>query len=574
MLAPLLKMLEAVLDLIVPLIMARIINIGIAGNDRGYIIDNCLIMILLAAAGLLISAVAQFFAAKAATSASSSLRAEMMKKITSLTAPDIEKEGTGALLTRQTADINQVENGINMFLRLFLRSPFIVLGSLAMSFLIYPKAALLFLIVIAVLFVSTMLLMSGVRRLFRKSGAVRDKLTERTSEILKGQKVIRAYRRARDEAGAFGRDNRALAASDKRAGFLAALSSPVTTVVINLGIVAVLVTGRTAVLNGDLKLGDLVAFVNYMTQILTELLKFSALITTVTKAIAAGDRVDRILSLPVSRSYGKETVESTLYYDIENRYDPATGQKIASSPVYTLKNVSFRYPDAAGDCVSDISFSVPEGSFTGIAGGTGSGKSSLLSLLAGRYEASNGELLLYEKPIMSYTRESLSSTVAVVPQYAKLLSGTVRETVSLGKPDATDEEIREALRLAACDDMLLSMPYGLDTPVAEGGRSLSGGQRQRLSIARALLVRPRILILDDCLSALDYVTDRKVRTNLRHLPFPCTVLISSQRISSIREADSIYVLDKGKLCGKGSHKELKKNCPVYREMAESQERGR
>ena len=550
-LAPLFKMLEAMFDLIVPLVVAQIINVGIVSRDKGYILTRIGILILMALLGLLCSFTAQYFAARAAIGTSTGLRHQLLAHINTLSFSELDRIGGSTLITRMTADINQVQNGVNMFLRLFLRSPFIVFGAMIMAFTIDRKIALIFLGVIPVLFVIVFGIMKITKPLYKNSQTRLDAVTTSTRENLSGVRVVRAFGREKLESEHFEKVNNALAEAQLKVGRISALMNPLTYVVVNIGIVLILWFGAKQVTYGR-QTGDVIALVNYLSQILVELVKLANLVVLLGKAIASMGRVGQVLDTESSMTYGN-----------------VTEAKAGETEAVSFKNVSLSYSDGADEAVSNISFTVNRGETIGIIGSTGSGKSSLVSLIARFYDATSGSVSLFGEPIGEWDKTALRQKVSVVMQKASLFKGTIRSNLLYGDPIATDERLLAALESAQAADFVRAKNGGLDAEVEQGGRNLSGGQKQRLTIARALVGSPEILILDDSSSALDYATDAALRRELKKLPDEMSVIIVSQRTSSLMHADKILVLDDGELVGIGSHEELLESCEVYREIHES-----
>ncbi len=558
-LAPLFKMLEALFDLFVPIVVARIINVGIAQKDTGYILVCCGILILMAVIGLLCSFTAQYFAAKSATGCATELRHELFAHIQQLGFSEVDTIGTSTLITRMTSDINQVQNGLNLFLRLFLRSPFIVFGAMIMAFTIQVKIALIFVITIPVLAVIVFGIMRLTSPMYKQVQNRLDKVTGITRENLSGVRVVRAFGKEEDEVARFKGANTDLVSLQMGVGRVSALMNPLTYVVVNLGIIAILNSGAVAVNNGSLLSGDIVALVNYMSQILVELVKLANLVVSISKAMASLSRVENVLDTENSMKFSE---------DSKNHIDEVLDE--SSDEAIRFQNVSLRYEGAGEEALTDISFCVKKGETVGVIGGTGSGKSSLVNLIPRFYDASSGQVFLNGQPIQTWGREELRKQVSVVMQRAQVFAGTIRSNMQWGKEDAKDEEIWKALKIAQAEEFVESKPGKLDEEIEQGGRNLSGGQRQRLTIARALVAEPKILILDDSASALDYATDAALRKSLKELPEDTTVVIVSQRTSSLQHADQILVLDDGKLVGVGSHEALLECCQVYREIYESQ----
>ncbi len=553
-LAPLFKMLEAMFDLIVPLVVAQIINIGIANNDKTYIFTRFGILILMAILGLACSFTAQYFAAKAAIGTSTGLRHELLSHISTLNFSTLDRIGGSTLVTRMTADVNQVQNGVNMFLRLFLRSPFIVFGAMIMAFTIDRRIALIFVYIIPVLFIIVFGIMKLTKPMYKNTQTKLDGVTTATRENLSGVRVVRAFGREERESEHFEEVNGALARAQLKVGRISALMNPFTYVVINIGIILILWLGANQVndpASGRLS-GDVIALVNYLSQILVELVKLANLVVLLGKAIASMGRVGQVLDTESTQSFGDVTEE-----------------KAGVREAVAFDNVSLSYSEGADEAISNITFSVEKGETVGIIGSTGSGKSSLISLIARFYDATKGQVTLFGEPIENWDKEVLRRRVAVVMQKTKLFKGTIRSNLLYGDPNATDERLWQALRIAQAEEFVKDREGGLDAVVEQGGRNLSGGQRQRLNIARALVGDPDILILDDSSSALDYATDAALRKDLKKLPDDMALIIVSQRTAGIRNADKILVLDDGELVGIGKHDELIESCEVYREIHES-----
>ena len=549
-LAPAFKMLEAAFDLTVPILVARIIDEGIAAGNTRVIWINFALMLLMAVLGLICSFTAQFFAAKAAIGAATGLRRDLLRHIQSLSFTELDTIGTSTLITRMSADINQVQNGINMFLRLFLRSPFIVFGSLLMVFTINTHLALVFVAAIAILFVIVFGIMRLTNPRYKTLQKNLDSITAATRENLNGVRVIRAFGREQTQVQEFADINDRLVSSQLNVGRIAAMLNPFTYVVVNSVIILVLWLGAGKVSSGILMRGDLVAMINYIGQILIELVKLANLIVLLSKALVSLGRVEQIMDTQSSMAFSGTVIGTDSDVAVE------------------FENVSLQYKGAGDASVSDISFSLRKGQTLGIIGGTGSGKSTLVNLIPRFYDATSGEVRLMSTPVRELSEHALRSTVAIVQQKAQLFSGTIRSNLLWGNRNATDEELWQALEAAQAADFVKEK--GLDAVVEQGGRNLSGGQKQRLTIARALVAKPKILILDDSASALDYATDAALRKAIAALPGDMTVIIVSQRTSSIQNADKILVLEDGILVGQGSHAELLQNCPVYREIHATQ----
>ena len=553
-LAPLFKMLEATFDLLVPMVVADIIKVGIAGGDTTYIWTRCGLLVLMALIGLLCSFTAQYFAARAAIGTSTGLRHELMAHIQSLSFSELDTLGVSTLITRMTSDVNQVQNGLNMFLRLFLRSPFIVAGAMIAAFTIDTQIALIFLAAIPVLAVIVFGIMRITSPMYKTVQARLDAVTGATRENLSGVRVVRAFGREDAEEENFVQQNGGLNAMQLKVGRIAALMNPLTYVVVNLGIIGILYFGANKIGSGALLSGDVVALVNYMSQILVELVKLANLVVLLTRAIASMGRVSQVLDTPSTMAFPEKPVSADAASDVAVAFD----------------HVSLRYQGAGAESLSDVTFTAKKGQTIGVIGGTGSGKTTLVSLIPRFYDATKGQVTLLGQPITAYSKEELNRHVAVVMQKAQLFKGTIRSNLLWGNENATDEELWHALSIAQSEDFVRQKPGKLDDPVEQGGRNLSGGQRQRLTIARALVGHPDILILDDSASALDYATDAALRKALRTLPAETTLFIVSQRTSSLRHADQIIVLDDGHVVGIGKHDALMQTCEVYREIHESQ----
>ena len=553
-LAPLFKMLEAMFDLLVPVVVAHIINVGIANRDRGDILGCCGILVLMAIVGLCCSFTAQYFAARAAIGSATGLRHMLFAHIQKLGFSEMDTIGSSTLITRMTSDINQVQNGLNLFLRLFLRSPFIVFGAMVMAFTINGKIALIFVVTIPVLSVIIFGLMAVTSPLYKKVQGKLDVITGNVRENLSGVRVIRAFGREKQETENFSRANGELVKGQLFVGRISALMNPLTYSVVNIGIIAILWAGSRSVETGVLMSGDIVALVNYMSQILVELVKLANLIVTMSRAMASLGRVEQILDTKTVMEFPEKTTIREENTEEAVRFD----------------HVSLSYAQAGEESLSDISFSVKKGETIGIIGGTGSGKSSLVHLIPRFYDATSGEIFLLGRPVKEWDRETLRQKVGIVMQKVQVFSGTIRSNLLMGNEGAGEEEMWQALRAAQAEEFVRKKSEGLDEPVEQGGRNLSGGQKQRLTIARALVRKPEILILDDSSSALDYATDAALRKALKNLPSNVTVFLVSQRTSSIRHADHILVLDDGKAAGWGTHEELLESCQIYREIYESQ----
>lgn len=559
-LAPLFKLLEAAFELIIPLVVAAIIDHitqvqggALAQSDgASFVIYMCLVLVGLGVVGLISAVSAQYFAAKAAVGFSKELRKDLFAKMQKLSYYEIDGLGTSAMITRMTSDVNQIQTGVNLVLRLFMRSPFIVFGAMIMAYVLSVMAGVVFTITIAVLFAVVFTIMLVTIPMYRKTQGNLDRVTAATRETLVGSRVVRAFCKEDDEIAAYNARNESLTSSQKRVGRISALMNPLTYAVINVGIIVLIYTGAISVNSGNLSQGEVVALYNYMSQILIELIKLANLIITVTKCFASAGRVNEILKMTPSLRHSDG------------------GDRVVGAPFIVFENVSMKYGNVGMDALTGISFTAERGETIGIIGGTGSGKTTLVNLIPHFYDASAGRVLIDGQDVDSVGDEKLRSMCGVVPQRAVLFKGTIRENLKWGNENATDEQIMSAVSYACAGDVVMSKPDGLDEQVEQGGKNFSGGQRQRLTIARALVRRPEILILDDSASALDYATDARLRNNLRMLDYNPTVFIVSQRTSSIHHADKILVLDGGKLVGCGKHDQLLKTCEVYREIYESQ----
>ena len=552
-LGPLFKLLEASFELIVPLVVASMIDVGIAESDRNYVIRMCLIMAALGVTGLISSVTAQFFAAKAAVGFATKLRHALFAHIQSLSFSSMDEQGTSTLITRMTSDINQIQSGVNMVLRLFLRSPFIVFGAMIMAFTVDVKAALIFVVIIPLLSVVVFGIILISIPLFSKVQNSLDQVLGITRENLTGVRVIRAFGKEMDETDKFDRQTDALKKIQVMAAKISALMNPVTYVIINGGLIVLISTGAVRVESGALTQGQVVALVNYMSQILVELVKLANLIITITKAVACGNRVAGVFEIPVGMENGKGSLTQ------------GEGRGTVS-----FDHVSMRYHEGGEEALTEITFKAEQGETIGIIGGTGSGKTTLVHLIPRFYDAEKGSVKIDGVDVKEYDLTALRDKVGIVMQKAVLFKGSIRENLLWGNEDATDEELWQALKIAQAEEFVLQKEGGLDAPVEQEGRNLSGGQKQRLSIARALVKKPEILILDDSASALDYATDAKLRKALREVPFETTVFIVSQRASSLMHADQIIVLDDGCVAAIGSHEQLLEDCEIYQEIYYSQ----
>lgn len=558
-LAPLFKLLEALFELFVPLVVAAIIDNGINGGAGvSYVVYACLILVALGVIGLISAVSAQYFAAKAAVGFSKELRHDLFAKMQSLSYSRIDGLGTGKMITRMTSDVNQLQSGVNLVLRLFMRSPFIVFGAMIMAFIVDPSGVSggVFGISIAVLCVVVFSIMLASIPLYKKVQGKLDKVTTATRETLTGARVLRAFCKEEDEVSEYNKKNAELTKVQLFVGKISALMNPLTYAVINAAIIILLYVGAIKIDGGTLSQGQVVSLYNYMSQILVELIKLANLIITVTKSFACAGRITEILDMESESVHGGQAV----------------AEKVADKgvPFIEYKNVSVNYGDAQVNALDNISFSVERGQTVGIIGGTGAGKTTLVNVLPHFYDVREGQVLIDGVNVNGIGDEALRDKCGIVPQRAVLFKGTIRENMQWGKNDASDEEISEAVAAAQASDVIRAKDGGLDEPVEQGGKNFSGGQRQRLTIARALVKKPEILILDDSASALDYATDASLRKSLKNLDYKPTVFIVSQRTSSIRHADKIIVLDGGKMVGLGTHDELLKSCEVYREINNSQ----
>ncbi len=554
--APLFKMLEASFDLLVPLVMADIVNVGIAAHDSRYILVRCGLLLVLAAVGLACSLTAQYYSARAAVGYSPALRHALFAHIQSLSFSEMDTIGVSTLITRMTSDVNQVQNGLNLFLRLFLRSPFVVLGAMICAFAVNVRAALIFVVAIPALAVVIFSIMAATRPLYQGVQARLDRVLGLTRENLTGVRVVRAFGKEASETARFEEANGLLTALQLKVGHVSALTNPLTYVIVNLAIVALLYTGSIEINVGGMEPGDLIALVNYMNQILVELVKLANLIVQISKALACAGRVQAVLDTKPGMSFPAALAGE------------APAERAAEA--VRFDHVGLTYAGAGGPSLSDISFTARRGETIGVIGGTGSGKSSLVSLIPRFYDATEGAVELFGLPAAAYPRQALRGRVGVVMQKAQLFSGTIRSNLLWGNREADDAALWAALETAQAASFVREKPLGLDEPVEQGGQNLSGGQKQRLTIARALVGKPDILILDDSASALDFATDAALRKALAALPGDMTVFIVSQRAASLRHAGQILVLDDGRLVGRGTHAELLAGCPVYQEIYESQ----
>lgn len=551
--APFFKMLEAILELFVPLVVTKIIDVGIGNSDKTYIYKMGFILLALGVVGLISSVTAQFFAAKAAIGCGTEMRNALFSHINRFSFSDIDTLGTSALITRLTNDINQIQTGVNMVLRLFLRSPFIVFGSMIMAFTIDVKSALVFTVAIPLLFAVVFGIMFASIPVYKKIQNSLDKITLLIRENLSGIRVIRTFNRQEKETEDFENATETLTGYQIFVGRISALLNPLTYVILNFAIIAIIFKGASEVYDGRLTQGAVVALVNYMTQILVELVKLSNLIVTMNKATACSKRVESVFAQLPDMEYPKT--------------DAAVDE---NNNAVEFNNVNFYYKNSKEASLESISFTAQKNSIIGIIGATGSGKSTLANLISRFYDCTDGEILIFGKSIKEYTKKQLEKIIAIVPQEVVLFSGTIRDNLKFGNENATDEEILNAVKIAQAEDVVLSKDGGLDYIIEQGGKNLSGGQKQRLTIARALVKKSPVLILDDSMSALDFATDAKLRTALKNQLDGTTVFIISQRVSTVKTADKIIVLDNGALAGIGSHEELMKNCEEYKEICLSQ----
>ena len=582
-LGPLFKLLEASFELIVPLVVASMIDVGIPAGDKGYIVKMALVLVALGIIGLTSSVTAQFFAAKAAVGFATKVRHALFEHIQKLTFGQMDSQGTATLITRMTSDVNQVQNGVNLVLRLFLRSPFIVFGAMIMAFTVDVKAALIFVVVIPLLLIVVFAILLISIPMFGRVQANLDQVMRTTRENLTGSRVIRAFAKEPEEIEEFRRENRVLRNVQVVAGRVSALMNPVTYILINGGLMALIYVGALQIEGGILSQGQVVALINYMSQILVELIKLANLIITVTKAIACGNRIEAVMEIPAG--FPKESEESgrSPMQDSRKLTEPKKGSGESGISLsreelprencpykVVFDQVGMAYNEGGDEAISDVNLKVRKGETIGVIGGTGSGKSTLVNLIPRFYDVTRGRVLVDGIDVRDMDPERLRSKIGMVLQKAVLFRGTIRENLFWGNEGATDEEIWKALETAQAKEFVEQKEDGLDTMIEQEGRNLSGGQRQRLSIARALVRKPEILILDDSSSALDYATDLKLRQAIKALPGDMTVFIVSQRASSLMHADQILVLDDGDVVGLGTHEELLKSCETYREIYNTQ----
>lgn len=561
-LAPLFKMLEASFELFVPLVMAAIIDVGIANQDKPYIVKMCFVLIALGIIGLVCSITAQYFAAKAATGVGTGIRHGLFEHIQKFTFTEMDQLGTSTLITRMTSDINQIQSGVNLVLRLFLRSPFIVFGAMIMAFTVDVKAALVFVVTIPLLSLIVFGIMLVTMPMYKKVQADLDQVLLATRENLTGARVIRAFNKEEDETKRFENANQILTDAQKYVGRISGMMNPLTYIIVNGAIIALIYVGAVRVDIGDLTQGQVVALINYMSQILVELVKLANLIISVTKAAACLNRVESVLAVKPDMNEGDvrwKSNSSEVDRDLKNKI-----------PVVEFSHVSLTYKGTSDTSLSDINFCAEKGQTIGIIGGTGSGKSSLVNLIPRFYDATDGTVKINGRDIKEYQTENLREHIGVVLQKAVLFKGSIADNLRWGKEDATEQEMYEALDISQAREFVDTKQGGLEFQIEQGGRNLSGGQKQRMTIARALVRKPEILILDDSASALDFATDAALRKSIKEMKNQPTVFIVSQRAASIQYADQIIVLDDGAMAGIGTHEELLKDCPVYQEIYYSQ----
>ena len=562
-LGPLFKLLESTFELIVPLVMAAIIDTGVATGDKSYIMKMCMVLVLLAVIGLTCSITAQYFAAKAAVGFATKLRHALFAHIESLSFTEMDTVGTATLITRMTSDVNQVQNGVNLVLRLFLRSPFIVFGAMVMAFTIDVKAALVFVVTIPLLSIIVFGIMLISIPLYKKVQSALDKVLGITRENLTGSRVIRAFNKEDDEKVHFNENNDLLTRAQIYVGKISALMNPLTYVIINGAIVVLVWTGAVRVDNGYITQGEVVALINYMSQILVELVKLANLIININKSIACGNRIQSIFEMQPSITDGSGQKVDKVQTDTADRSEEA-------EYAVEFSHVGLTYAGAGDESLTDIDFKVKKGETIGIIGGTGSGKSSVVNLIPRFYDVTSGFIKVDGKDVKDYPLEELRGKIGTVLQKAVLFHGTIRENLKWGNPDATEEDLNRAITVAQAKEFVDNKEGRLDFEIEQGGKNLSGGQRQRLTIARAVVKKPEILILDDSASALDFATDAALRKAIREMEGETTVFIVSQRAASIQHADRIVVLDDGKIVGLGTSEELLESCEVYQEIYNSQ----
>ncbi len=552
--APLLKMSEALLELFVPIVIANIVDTGISsGTD--YIVKQCLILFALGVFGLLFSVSAQYMSARAAVGMATDLKSDLFRHIQGFSYAEHEKIGASTLITRMTSDINQVQSGVNLTLRLFLRSPFIVFGSMIMAFTLDVKSALVFVVTIPLLSVVVFTVMAVTIPKYRNVQEKLDSLMLTTRENLSGVRVIRAFCKEKDETEIFNEKNIVLNIAQRAVAKISSLTNPMTFIIVNISAVVLIWVGAIRVDSGEISQGTVIALYNYMAQILVELIKLANLIVSITKSIASAGRISKVFEV-------EDSVLDSV--NANNSFD------LAAETVVEFKNVSFKYPDSTENSLENISFTVKNGETIGIIGGTGSGKTTLVNLISRFYDITDGELNIFNKPINSVTEKFLRNNIAIVPQKAELFKGTIRDNIKMGKTDATEEEISVALKLSQAEEFVMKKDRGLDSRVEQYGKNLSGGQKQRIAIARALIKKAPVIILDDSASALDLATDARLRKAIKELPDNPTVFIVSQRVSAVMNSDKILVLDDGELVGVGTHEELQKTSDIYKEICSSQ----
>lgn len=552
--APLLKMSEALLELFVPIVIANIVDVGISsGTD--YIIKQCLILLALGALGLLFSVSAQYMSARAAVGMSTDLKADLFRHIQNFSYAEHGKIGASTLITRMTSDINQVQSGVNLTLRLFLRSPFIVFGSMIMAFTLDVKSALVFVVCIPLLSVVVFSVMAVTIPKYKNVQEKLDSLLLTTRENLSGVRVFRAFCKEQDEIENFNEKNSVLNVAQRAVAKISSLTNPLTFIIVNVSAVVLIWIGAIRVDNGDISQGTVIALYNYMAQILVELIKLANLIVNITKSIASASRISKVFEVQDSTIDSEDAIDK---FDFENEV------------AVQFKGVSFKYPDSSENSLQNISFVANTGETIGIIGGTGSGKTTLVNLISRFYDVTGGELEIFGKPVTSVTEKFLRDNIAIVPQKAELFKGSIRDNIKMGKMDATEEELNTALKISQAEEFVLKKDGKLDYQIEQYGKNLSGGQKQRLAIARAIIKNAPILILDDSASALDLATDAKLRKALKELPQNPTVFIVSQRVSAVMNSDKILVLDDGELVSSGTHDELLKNSDVYKEICNSQ----
>ena len=552
--APLLKMSEALLELFVPIVIANIVDIGI-NNGIDYVVNQSLILLLLGVLGLLFSVSAQYMSAKAAVGMATDLKEDLFRHIQSFSYAEHEKIGASTLITRMTSDINQVQSGVNLTLRLFLRSPFIVFGSMIMAFTLDVKSALVFVVCIPLLSVVVFSVMAVTIPKYKNVQEKLDSLMLTTRENLSGVRVFRAFCKEQDEIKVFEEKNSVLNFAQRAVAKISSLTNPLTFIIVNISAVVLIWVGAIRVDNGDISQGTVIALYNYMAQILIELIKLANLIVSITKSIASANRVSKVFDIKDSTIDSEDAVDS---FDLNNDI------------VVEFKNVSFKYPDSGENSLDNITFTAKNGETIGIIGGTGSGKTTLINLISRFYDITSGEIKIFGKEITSVTEKFLRDNIAIVPQKSELFKGSIRENIKMGKKDATEEEINNALKVSQAEEFVSKKEDGLEYKIEQYGKNLSGGQKQRISIARAIIKNAPVLILDDCASALDLATDAKLRKALKELKNNPTVFIVSQRVSAIMNSDKILVLDDGELIATGTHNELLNSCEVYKEICNSQ----